>query len=210
MAGTRQSGLKLLIDYLDDNGLSALSAMQVLFTLYEFNQPLTVKQIYDTGSGYRRAQLRCMAEIGLLKHQLSNAQRRNVERNPAPRPTAFELTTKGRYHVNSLMARECPSIEDRDHLSRWLTLIRNHGVVNFPLLRLLVRVEEDPGLCGRELFSYRSGANNEQVDRLVDLGLLSEKMDGSRKEKYPGERWLMLRGYLNWPIPDSAINQIAT
>lgn len=81
-------------------------------------------------------------------------------------------------------------------------------MVNFALLRLLVKIDEAPGQCGRELFTYRSGANNEQVDRLVDLGLLSEELVGPRKEKYPGEQWLMLRDYLNWPIPDSALQEV--
>lgn len=180
---------------------------------------LTIKggqkiSIQRAANRFGMSKLRYMADIGLLKHQFSDAQRlsrinnRKRNRNPDPRPTAYGLTTKGRYNVDSLMARECPNIEDRDHLSKWFTLIKNQGVANFALLRLLVKIDEAPGQCGRELFTYRSGANNEQVDRLVDLGLLSEEMVGPRKEKYPGERWLMLRDYLNWPIPDSALQEV--
>lgn len=206
MAGPRkQSGLKLLVDYLESVNLLAFSAMQVLFTLHEYNRPLTVKQIFGTGSGYRRAQLRYMAEIGLLKHEFSDAQRRGAGTDA--RPTAYGLAKKGRYHVESVLTRECPDIEDRAHLSRWLKLIKKEGVDSFSLLRLLVQVEEKPGQCGRELFTYRSGFNNEQVDRLTEQDLIVEELNNSRKEKYPGERWLMLRGYLNWPIPDSLINQ---
>lgn len=205
MTGHRQSGLKLLVDYLDQHELAALSALRILFTLYEYNRPLTIKQIYKTGSGYRRAQLRYMAEIGLLDHQLSDAQRRG--RNPTPRPTAYGLTAKGRYHINKLMARECPNIEDSDHLSRWLTLITNRGVDNFPLLRLLVRVEQSPDQCNRELFNYRSGCNTSQVMRLVEHGLLIETIQGSRKEKSPGKQWMKLRGYLNSKIPDTMLGQ---
>ena len=199
------SGLKTLIDNLDANGLSSLGAMQVLFTLYDASRPMTANGIYGTGSGYRRAQLRHMCDIGLIKDPRRKSQNQTLVYSGSKASNA--IATKGRNQLDRLMARESPNINERGHLQRWLRLIKLNGISSFAHLRLLVQIEETPGLCGRELFTYRSGTNNEQISRFQKLDLVSEILVNSRKEKYPGERWLMLRGYLNWPIPDSILHQ---
>lgn len=103
------------------------------------------------------------------------------------------------------MALEAPDIDDRGQLFRWLMLLRNNDISSFAQLRLLVQIDETPGLCGKELFTYRSGSNNEQIDKFMALNLVSEGLVVSRKEKYPGKRWRVLRVYLNRPIPDEWI-----
>lgn len=208
MPKTKKSGLKLLIDYLDMHDLAALGVLQVLFRLYDAEGPLTVNELYSTGSGYRRAQLGLMAENGLIKNQLSEFQR--ISKRLSGVPSGYALAAKGRFHLHRLMAREAPDIDDRGHLLRWLTLLRNNGISSFAQLRLLVQIDETPGLCGKELFTYRSGSNNEQIDHFVDYGLVSEVLAGTRKEKYPGKGWTMLRGYLNRPIPEKLIQLPST
>ncbi len=92
MPATPTTGLKLLIDYLDKKGLGALGVLQVLFSLYEADRALTVKQIYHIGSGYRRRQLSQMATAGLIKRQLSDAQRRVTQISTDDRtPRAYGL-----------------------------------------------------------------------------------------------------------------------
>lgn len=199
------SGLKTFIGNLDANGLPSLGAMQVLFTLYDCRRPLTANGIYGTGSGYRRAQLRHMCDIGLIQNSLKKPQKQPLVLSGSK--ASYTIATKGRNQLDRLMARESPNITDRGHILRWLRLVRLHGISSFAHLRLLVQIEETPGLCGRELFTYRSGTNNEQISRFQELDLVTEVLVDSRKEKFPGERWLMLRGYLNWSIPDSMLNQ---
>lgn len=199
------SGLKTFINTLDVNGLPSLGAMQVLFTLYDASRPLTANGIYGTGSGYRRAQLRHMCEIGMIRNSLRKPQKQPPVLSGSK--ASYTIATKGRNQLDRLMARESPNINDCGHLLRWLRLVRLHGISSFAHLRLLVQIEETPGLCGSELFTYRSGTNNEQIRRFQELELVSEVLVDSRKEKFPGARWLMLRGYLNWPIPDSMLNQ---
>lgn len=206
MPATPTTGLKLLIDYLDKQGLGALGVLQVLFSLYEADRALTVKQIYGIGSGYRRKQLARMAETGLTKRQLSDAQRRVPGLVTDDRtPRAYALAARGRYQVNRLLARECPNMEDRGHLLRWLNLLRANGISSYAQLRLLVQIDEAPGMCGKELFSYQSGTNKEQMAFFKSQDLIMEVMEGSRIEKYPGDRWRMLRDYLNTTIPDSML-----
>lgn len=185
-------------DYLDMHYLAALGVLQALFRLYDAEGPLTVNELYSTGSGYRRAQLGLVAVNGLIKNQLSEFQRSSKRLSGAP--AGYALAAKGRFHLNRLMAREAPDIDDRGHLLRWLTLLRNNGINSFAQLRLLVQIDETPGVCGKELFTYRSGSNNEQIDHFVEHELVSEVLVGTRKEKYPGKRWAVLRGYLNRPI----------
>jgi hypothetical protein len=203
---TPTSGLKLLIDYLDKQGLGALGVLQVLFSLYEADRALTVKQIYRVGSGYRRKQLARMATAGLTKRQLSDAQRRVTLLSTDDRtPRAYGLAAKGRYQVHRLMDRECPDMEDRGHLLRWLNLLKVNGISSYAQVRLLVQIDEAPGMCGKELFSYQSGTNKEQMAFFKSQDLIEEVMEGTRIEKYPGDRWRMLRDYLNTTIPDSML-----
>lgn len=206
MPATPTTGLKLLVDYLDKQGLGALGVLQVLFTLYEADGPLTVKQIYGIGSGYRRKQLARMETAGLTKRQLSDAQRRVTRLRTDDRtPRAYGLAAKGRYQVNCLMTRECPEMENRGHLLRWLSLLKVNGISSYAQLRLLVQIDEAPGMCGKELFSYQSGTNKEQMSFFKSQNLIEEQMEGSRIDKYPGDRWRMLRDYLNTTIPDSML-----
>lgn len=188
--------------------LAALGVLQVLFRLYDAEGPLTVNELYSTGSGYRRAQLGLVAVNGLIKNQLSEFQRSSKRLSGAP--AGYALAAKGRFHLDRFMSREAPDIDDRGHLLRWLTLLRNNGIGSFAQLRLLVQIDETPGMCGKELFTYRSGSNNEQIDHFVDYGLVSEVLVGTRKEKYPGKRWTMLRGYLNRPIPEKLVQLPST
>ncbi len=60
-------------------------------------------------------------------------------------------------------------------------LLRNNGINSFAKLRLLMHIDETPGVCGKELFNYRSGSNNEQIDHFVDYELVSEVLIGTRK-----------------------------
>lgn len=206
MPATPTTGLKLLIDYLDKQGLGALGVLQVLFSLYEVDRALTAKQIYRIGSGYRRKQLGRMVAAGLIKKQLSESQRQAIRLRADDRvPRAYGLAAKGRYQMSRLMARECPDIDDRGHLLRWLKLLKANGISSYAQLRLLVQIDEAPGMCGKELFSYQSGTNKEQMVFFKSQNLVEEVMVGSRIEKYPGERWHLLRDYLNSPIPNSML-----
>ncbi len=96
-------------------------------------------------------------------------------------------------------------MDDRGHLLRWLRLLKANGISSYAQLRLLVQIDEAPGMCGKELFSYQSGTNKEQMAFFKSQNLVEEMMEGTRIEKYPGDRWRMLRDYLNTTIPDSML-----
>lgn len=199
----KKSGLKLLIDYLEKRGLPALAALQVLFSLHEADNPMMVIDIFGTGSGYRREQLRTMEMIGLLRSRHSTYQRRANRIQSSP--SAYELTGQGRSLVVRFMSRESPDIDDRGHLLRWLKLIRYQGITDFAHLRLLVQIDETPGRIRRELFSYLSGSQKVLFTRLQKHQLVTEVLVGNRKEKYPGPNWHILCCYLNQPIPESLL-----
>lgn len=172
-----------------DQELVALNYLRVLFKLYSCSD-LPISDLFNIHGGHQRNLLLQLEEQGWVTSEIV------VRPTGARTVRLYRLTSSGRRSLTWLSKALCPSADDRAALSRWLERMEARGATSFMRLHLLARITVYPGLFQKDLFAYKSGFRRQQIDRLLEQGLITEAtpagQPGPAKRYYPSKRWLTL------------------
>ena len=156
-----------LLDRLAKDQLISMNYLTALFRLYD-EDDLAIGQIFDQHGGHRRR----------LMYRLEGRRWIKSTYGPSPdsehKATRYRLTATTRTALFNVACRICPGWYDNSGLSLWLRDVQELGNLSFMRLMILARLTEQPGQHQGDLVRYKSGYRRDQMDTLIEDGLIEE------------------------------------